>query len=151
MANGRVLDVILDMSKRANAVGPVVLSEAKSISSELARCRSSGLIQFTPGLEIGFGEFEDIRRDLKLGSGEVECLLLARKHGWTVCCDDRRARKIISAQIGGERVTGTLGLLCQACRMSLMTLEAAYTAYEAMRAAGGFLPAISRQEFEAFL
>jgi predicted nucleic acid-binding protein len=78
-----------------------------------------------------------------LGAGETECLALAKIGNHMVCCDDRRARKIIAGELGQKRVIGSLGLIVRAIYCNLLTIEAAFEAYEQMRRLGGFLPGIT--------
>jgi len=39
-----------------------------------------------------------------LGPGETETLLLAKREGFCVLCDDRRARKVMEQELGGHRL-----------------------------------------------
>jgi hypothetical protein len=50
---------------------------------------------------------------------------------------------MIASELGQKRVIGSLGLLVQAMHWNVLTLEAAFGAYEQMRRRGGYLPEIS--------
>jgi len=90
-------------------------------------------------------EFMTVHR---LGAGESEAILACaqiERHLWS---DDRRARRVAAETLGDDRVTGTIGILLRLCGLGDVTPEAAYSAYCAMRAAGGFLPVIELEAFQ---
>jgi predicted nucleic acid-binding protein len=82
-----------------------------------------------------------------LGDGETECLLFTIDYGHSMASDDRKARTIAQSQIGGTRVTGSLGLLRNAVRAVKLSQQDAMTAYTRMQQAGAFLPTIDATFF----
>ncbi|HVA41371.1 MAG TPA: hypothetical protein VNF49_11950, partial [Candidatus Binataceae bacterium] len=83
----------------------------------------------------------------ELGAGETECLAFASVQPLLVCCDDRRARSMITRELGQGRVTGSLGLLVRAVELVALTSDQASAAYELMRKRGGFLPDVPAATF----
>jgi predicted nucleic acid-binding protein len=92
--------------------------------------------------DLPAASFLDLLDQFGLGAGETECLAFAKIGDHIVCCDDRRARKMIAGELGQKRVIGSLSLLVRAVNCNLLTIEAAFGAYEQMRRFGGFLPEI---------
>jgi predicted nucleic acid-binding protein len=76
-----------------------------------------------------FGELPDA-----LHRAEASCLAIAAHRGWALLTDDARARK--AAHNWNVVVSGTLGVLVQAVRRGLLTLEDADALLAEMIAAG---------------
>ncbi len=84
----------------------------------------------------------------QLGDGETECLAFASQGDDIVCCDDRRARTMITRELGPGRVTGTLGILVRMIHHGLIANQLALATYEQMRRRGGFLPEVRLQDMD---
>ena len=82
-----------------------------------------------------------------LGAGESEAILACEQIGRHVWCDDGRARTVARERLGIDKVTGTLGILKDLVRIQDLTPELAHSSYQAMIAAGGFLPSMTLQDF----
>ncbi len=68
----------------------------------------------------------DIERlKTRLCSGEASCIALARKTGWHVATDDKRACEITRTALGEGRLMTTPGLVLTAIRAGLLTVEEA--------------------------
>lgn len=63
---------------------------------------------------------------VRLGRGEVACLVLAIRNGWTVASDEkRRFRREATSRIGADRIIGTADLYIRAIHAGVMTMEEA--------------------------
>ena len=62
----------------------------------------------------------------RLGRGEAACLVLAKRHGWTIASDEKgRFRREASKRVGSHRLIGTPDLYVLAIQAELLTVEAA--------------------------
>lgn len=87
----------------------------------------------------------------RLGDGETECLAFALSSTDVICCDDGRARRVMTQEIGTGRVTGSLGLLISIAADGLLAVDAAVDAYQTMIDTGGFLPNHSRDHLKGLI
>jgi predicted nucleic acid-binding protein len=149
--NGQVLELLVSTPEYLGHAGQMVLGECKQLQAKLARLEAIGRLQTLPDLPLSAAEFAARLRQHNLGLGETECLILAELEGFTVSCDDRRARNVLREVLGAERVTGTIGLLIRGVWGGLLGNGAAFASYQAMRARGGFLPAYTQEEFADLL
>jgi len=63
---------------------------------------------------------------VRLGRGEVACLVLALRHGWMLASDEkRRFRREATHRIGAGRILGTADLYIRAIHAGLVTIEEA--------------------------
>lgn len=70
------------------------------------------------------GLFADVI--VRLGRGEAACLVLAKRHGWTIASDEKgRFRKEAVKRLGEHRLIGTPDLFLRAIRAELVTVEEA--------------------------
>jgi predicted nucleic acid-binding protein len=143
LAHGEVLGTILQIPSLIAHVGPQVRRECGSIASQVDILIDTGKVILLDDSNLPAARFLALLDCYELGPGETECLAFAELGDHTVCCDDRRARMIIARELGPKRVIGSLGLLIQASHYKLLTIDAAFSAYEQMRRLGGFLPEIS--------
>jgi predicted nucleic acid-binding protein len=86
-------------------------------------------------------------KDLRLGAGETESLLLAERDGYCVLSDDRRARNVAREKLGRNRVVGSMRWLAHLVAANRITPMNAWAKYQGMRAAGAFLPDVPDAEF----
>lgn len=75
-----------------------------------------------------------------LGAGETECMAVALVEGHSICCDDRRARRVAETLLGPDRVFGTVRLLRCCVQEELIACAQARALLLDMRQRGGFLP-----------
>jgi predicted nucleic acid-binding protein len=89
------------------------------------------------------GRFDQVKtngRIQRLGAGETEAFILATSRGWTLCTDDRAARKIFGALPGAPQLSGTLELLRAMVAEGAVKRDAASAILRTMRERGGRLP-----------
>ena len=150
LVNGDKFAVVLSLPDREWFVGPLVVGECaprNPISDILTAAILAGNVNLLDDSESSGGAFLNLLERFDLGNGETECLTFAAFSDFTVCCDDRKARSAMLAELGPDRVTGSLGLLKDAVKQELASVEEAYEAYIRMKGAGGFLPNIGQQFF----
>ncbi len=75
---------------------------------------------------------------VSLGDGESSCLALAVQRGYIFACDDRMARS--EAERLNIPLTGTIGILIKAVRISLIDLKKANTILRRMVETGFYSP-----------
>lgn len=151
LANGHVLHAIFNSSHHNAFIGPLVYDECVSIAPELKELLDSGELSLLADASLTPTEFSDLLQRHGLGVGETECIAFLSRTDFVVSCDDAAARKVLMSLYGADRVTGTLGLLILAVGKHEISLEAAFASYQQMRAAGGYLPALSLEGFTALL
>lgn len=147
--NGALFPSILLLPNGPITLGPQVLRECRSIETALQKLRSEGQADFLSDDELSFGRYMDLLTCYKLGPGETECVVIAETTGCRICCDDLKARRMIAAELGDARLTGTLGLLREAVAAGVIDEEQARTAYATMIARGAFLPEFNLASPEA--
>lgn len=58
-----------------------------------------------------------------LGRGEAACIVLAKRHGWLIACDEKgRFQREATTALGAGRVVNTAGLLVMAIRAGAMSV-----------------------------
>lgn len=63
---------------------------------------------------------------VRLGRGEAACLVLAKRHGWTVASDEKgRFRREALKRVGRHRLIGTPDLFMRAIQAGLVTVDEA--------------------------
>lgn len=90
--------------------------------------------------EIDGERFLELLDQFNLGPGETECLAAAETLNYTVCTDDRLARKAVADLFGMDRRIGTARLLRWSVEVDLMACVEAQQRFETMKQEGGFLP-----------
>ena len=61
----------------------------------------------------------------KLAAGEASCIALAIKNNWLICTDDCLASKLAYNEMGPGKVLSTPGLILQAIRNGLISVDKA--------------------------
>jgi predicted nucleic acid-binding protein len=146
--NAKALDLVAQLPNRTLWLSPLVISECEpTCAAEIFRLKDLERIQFVNPERVPADLFLQILADHELGEGETECLALCLQGPYVLCCDDHKARRIAIELIGANRVIGSLRLLRWLVVEKLASAEDVYHIYEAMRAAGGFLPSIDRSWF----
>jgi predicted nucleic acid-binding protein len=140
--NGELFPVLVMLPRVDILFGPQVRQECRSIASSLDQLLLDGAAKLLDDDDLAFGRFAELAIRYELGPGETECLVFAESLGCTVCCDDGRARKMISREIGDDRLTGTIGLIQMACAHGILSDAQARSAHSLMIARGGFLPSL---------
>lgn len=75
-----------------------------------------------------------------LGLGETECMAICTSTGFSICTDDRKARKCSKKEIDEKKVIGSLYLLRDAVLSGILCCDEVLNAYLQMKIKGGFLP-----------
>lgn len=144
LERGGLLTLGLDLPCSGFCVGRIVLSELEAQPDHrfpwLERCV---LID----RDVDSAELVATLAAQKLGAGESECLMLARRDNYSVLSDDRRARGICQKELGAERVVGSIAWLAHLVRNGALTRDQSLGRYRAMLAAGAYLPRFADQEF----
>ena len=100
----------------------------------------AGLIHRFDGSSLSATAVGEVASSHEIGVGEAECLTICIESGELLISDDRRARTVGQMLLGGENVTGFIGLLCQCIDSgAISSMEAAIWLANAQNA-GGFLP-----------
>ena len=148
-SNGSVLAVIFQLQNRTFIIPPAVVTEfASGDLLSVQRALAAGRAAILNESEVPGALYLKLLDDWGLGEGETECIAYASQTGAYISSDDGLARRRASELLGLDRVSGTLRLLREAVEEALLTKDDAFAAYEQMLAAGGFLPAISRDFFD---
>lgn len=132
-------------------VTPAIETECNAKGETAAGFRAlleSGLLERCE-VEVSAEELTSFVETHELGLGESEAILACRLIGRDLWCDDKRARNVATDMLGNERVIGTLGILYQLVHLRELNAVDAFTSYQAMIAAGGFLPAKTIADFTA--
>jgi predicted nucleic acid-binding protein len=149
LLGGGIAEACLQFIEPASQVTPVVERECNKKEATALAFRNlldAGLLGRHLD-EISAEELAAFIEDNDLGAGESEAILACEQVGKDLWCDDRRARNVARERLGDQRVTGTLGVLLELVRLQDLAPEVAHVSYEAMIAAGGFLPARTLDEF----
>jgi predicted nucleic acid-binding protein len=148
LTNVGALEHALSLTKCRLAVGPLVLTECHGdAAAQVAAAQVDGLLDFVNDDDFPADLYLQLLDEHELGEGETECIAIAQLEGLTVCCDDRRARRIARELLGEERVVGSLRLLKWCVEEEVITCEKAHEYALQMRAAGGFVPAMGHEFF----
>lgn len=141
--NAKALDLVTRLPNRTFWLSPLVVSECEPASAaEIFRLNDLGRIHFVNPDQVPADLFLQLLTDHELGEGETECFALCLEKPYLFCCDDYKARRIGIELIGANRVIGSLRLLRWLVVEKLSSAETVYDIYEAMKAAGGFLPTV---------
>jgi hypothetical protein len=151
LANGRILDAIVDSKQHRGFVAPMVHGECISIRAELDMLIDGGRLTALPDAPVTPLQFAALLNQHGLGVGETECIAYLGGSDFTVSCDDAAARRVLANLYGDGRVTGTLGLLVLGISAGEVPFERAFRSYVTMRDLGGYLPALSQADFSALV
>ena len=129
-------------------LSPVVVGECGvDVFDHIFSKRTSPRVKLMDSRSIPGERYLGLLEEHGLGEGETECLAVAEQYGHFVCCEDRKARRIIAAALGEERVLGSLRLLRWCVEDGILKCDHAYNASAEMRARGGFLPDPGQEYF----
>ncbi|WP_374405391.1 hypothetical protein [Pelagerythrobacter sp.] len=108
----------------------------------------AGSLEYLTDTTLDADTFLEFVDRYRLGDGEAECILLAEiDNDAVVCCDDLRGRKKAIMLLGEGRLIGSLALLRMTVEGGQLDSQGAFTAYQQMRDAGGFLPELGLDYF----
>lgn len=147
---GGALETVFDLISCAFMfhIGYIVRAECADLQGVLDEEAKKGRLILLPDETLSPDEFAHILDLYDLGLGETECIALAQQRGFSVCTDDKAARRAAIECLGENRVLGSIRLLRECvCRRS-MTPQGALIAYQGMKACGAFLPAIPTNYFD---
>lgn len=148
--NGGLLELVLGLSSFSYVfhMGLIVKGECGELGVYLDRQAIDGRLVFLEDPALSVDEFTSVLELYDLGPGETECIALAKCNDFTVCTDDKAARKAAASHLGAERVCGSLALIRECvCRRRLSSHEA-LVGYETMKLRGAFLPALEQTYFD---
>jgi predicted nucleic acid-binding protein len=148
LTNVGALQHVLSLQACRLAVGPLVITECHGdAAAQIAGAEADGLLDYVNDDDFPADRYLELLDEHELGEGETECIAVAELEGFTVCCDDRRARHIAKGVLGEGRVIGSLRLLKWCVEEEILTCEQAHGYSVQMRSAGGFLPAMGHEFF----
>lgn len=149
LANGGILNIILELPDTLFYVSRLVREESKTIAAAVDQAVESGKLALVDDAAISIEEFAQAKTLMRLGDGETECILAARAMRCGVGCDDATARAQARRQLGAARLKGSIGFLRMAVDSGLLTQNAAAEAYQLMLDCGGYLPSPETAGFSA--
>jgi predicted nucleic acid-binding protein len=150
LANAGALDIVTALPNRTICLSPLVVGECEpTCAAELLAHREQGTIRFVDPQAVSSELFLSLLDEHDLGEGETECLALLLNGGYIFCCDDGKARRVGIALTSEDQVVGSIRLLKWAVEAELCTCLQAFEYYQLMKDAGGFLPDVACQWFEA--
>lgn len=144
LQKAEALHLGVDMPCAKFCVGQVVVSELQT-DVHVDMDWQSRCVLIEPDVDIA--RLASALNKFGLGPGETETLLLAKREGFCVLCDDRRARKVMEQELGGHRLAGSLGWLTHLVKNARLSAEDAFSRYEKMQSLGAFVPRLSNAEF----
>jgi predicted nucleic acid-binding protein len=149
-SNGSVLGIVVQLPNRTFIIPPAVVTEfSLGDLTALQDALAAGRATILNESDVPGALYLKLLDEWSLGEGESECIAYASHADVHFSSDDGLARRRAAELLGADRISGSLRLLKEAVEQSLLTKDDAFAAYERMRAAGGFLPAISREFFDA--
>jgi len=151
LINGKVLQKITETPNihlfvGDNLLDQEILNHAQNILLE--SLISDGKIQVLES-SVTISEFLALKTKYDLGDGETETIALCKEHNNYFASDDKKARKCAGKELGQDKVVGTLFLLKQTVKQSMIEANEAFESLQLMRQKGGFLPDIELDYFTA--
>ncbi|WP_148649831.1 hypothetical protein [Lysobacter antibioticus] len=147
LINGEVLLKVLKLRGFCFFISKEVRRESKSAAEIISELDGCGFFSEIDDAIIDVALFEARVSLWNLGAGEAESIIAAELLGHSVACDDLAGRRVAAAQLGAQRVTGSVGLLRRAVEQELIAEAEAWEAYRLMRERGGFLPDLAADYF----
>jgi predicted nucleic acid-binding protein len=134
---GGVLDKVLALGDHEFFIGSFVEDECGTLVEFRLQ---QGALKKLADERLSLHKFVTLLDRYDLGYGETECIAFCISESISLCSDDAKARKAAEIELGVTRVVGTLYLLRECVRSTLLTKAEAMLAYEQMRVRGAFLP-----------
>ncbi|UXU92094.1 hypothetical protein [Burkholderia sp. S-53] len=145
--NGAAFDAIVSLPLTLYVVGPLVEMESTTIAQFISQHFASGTLLRLRNEDLDAAVFLDLIDTYGLGEGETECLAHAlASNDLVVCSDDRKARGVVAALLGRQRLTGTIGLLLRCFRSGISSTDEIASSHQMMVDAGAFLPPLSARD-----
>lgn len=148
LINGNALEIVSDLSNLTLCIQGLVEDEIGEGYGRFEKLIAVGKIQLISGDDIRASEVSAVAGRYNIGLGESECIVIGKKYNCGVASDDRKARIAAESELGQGRIIGSVGLLKKAANEGLIDPASAYSIYQAMRKAGGFLPKVEPEFFK---
>lgn len=149
LINGASLQTVLSIPEFSFFVGDILLdSEILNPAQKLiidAHISKGHIVKLTSIITLQ--EFLIVKQKFDLGDGETEGIALCKKGKYSFASDDWKARRSGVIEIGDAKVIGTLFLLRETVRQSLMTIQEAISCIQLMKQKGAFLPEVGESYF----
>jgi len=146
---GNCVDQICQLKDMKYYIGNIVIRECSV--DEYEKRVINGLIKngklISANHNVPLKEFLKIKNNFKIGNGESESIALCNELGFSLLCDDRKARECGKKILGKEKVFGSLYLLKRCVDESMMECTQANNFYREMESKGGFLPDLEKTYF----
>lgn len=129
------LDLLGGLNAYDFVVCPEVTAEVKRADqrSRIEAAVRAGIVrEVATDTLAALAPYKELKRILD--PGEAAALALATTHCWAFATDDQRARKIAEQRIGRDRLMNTAGILVEAIRARLLSVEQADQAKTALEA-----------------
>lgn len=150
LSNAGALPLVAGLPNVIICVSPLVVSECEpTCAAELLALKEQGTVRFVDPDDASSERFLTLLEEHELGEGETECLALLLDRDYVFCCDDGKARRVATSLSDESRVVGSLRLLKWSVEAGLCTAEQAFEYYLLMKSAGGFLPDLPLEWFQA--
>lgn len=123
-------------------LGPAVYKEVSKIQTQKETVDfliASGKLLNWPN-NINISLISRLYNDYGLGDGETESIAICIETGFSICCDDKKARTASQTEITDDRLMGSLRLLKLAVIENIIKCTDAQVSYIEMLFKGGFLP-----------
>ena len=148
LSNGDALSLLRSLPRRRFWVTQAVVDECwptcgEDLATEIAMRRLS----VVDDAHIDAARFLDLLDAHSLGRGETESIVACERLGFTLCCDDKRARSLGNDVLGNGRVAGMIAVLRWCVADAIVSAETAHAIYQKMQAKGGFLPDVAQTDF----
>jgi len=148
LSNVRALAMLRNLPSREFWITQTVVDECwPTCGDELAIEIATDGLSVVDDAQIDSTRLLDLLDTHSLGRGETESIVACEQLGFTLCCDDKRARSLARTVLGDGRVAGTIAVLRWCVADAILTAEAAHAMYREMRAKGGFLPNFAQSDF----
>ena len=148
LSNVNALVLLRNLRDRRFWITQTVADECwPTCGDELTIEIAKGCLSVIDDSHIDAARFLDLLDKHSLGRGETESIVACEDLGFSLCCDDKRARLLGRKVLGDGRVAGTMAVLRWFVADAIVSAEAAYGMYREMRAKGGFLPNVAQTDF----
>lgn len=147
--NAEALASVVQLRNTTFTFSPLVCGElSEEVNLYVSSIVQSGKAETFDDSKVPAEIFVKAYGSFRLGKGETECIAIAANcDSFTVCSDDKSARKAAQSLLGTKRVTGSLGLLLRCVSEAILSDDCAYDCYLQMKQKGAFLPVLGRADF----
>jgi len=146
--NVAALDAACHLARCRFWLTPLVVGECQaSCAAKLLELKAVDAVGFVDDTTVPTELFLRLLATYQLGEGETEAISVCEVLGYDLCCDDRAARRLAKAILGEERVIGSIRVLRWCVEEAFLDCTVAFSLFEGIRMAGGFLPRVARPFF----